>query len=831
MRITKKYIDAVFIILALVGILTGIGILTFGYYDFIKTVKDSRVVRPSSLSKEVLFIGSYSESYPYTREQMRGFNRVFGRYGIPYDSAFMDTKVYNTEENVGNFYKTIKYKMSVHEPYKAIIVGDDPALDFVMKHYDELFSGVPIVFLGANDERLAEEAALKPMVTGSTEHIAFDSIFANIERLFPNVKNIAVIYDDSNQTTVGCRDQFFRFIKGRNLVCIEIHTRLMCQTDIIEKIRGLSDDTVIFNVGMYNDFDGHKYSITESADIMTSNSSVPCFTMVYETIGRGILGATIFDISAAAEYTAQTVVDILGGADVSKIPLRTDIGSDLIFDWNVMKRFGLDVDELSSDASVINVPKGYIAEYSFIFYPTVLVVTSLMVLLMILFVYTMHIRKIREKLESQVSHNMLTKLPSRSMALSRIEALMEQGTEFSVVMLDIEEFRVVNDYYSQEFGDRMLVEMAERLRSLSSSWKFEAFSFAGDEFTLVHTSGHIQEDGFEIGALRDALSVPFCADENPIFVKTAIGIINSDIVHPAAEDYLINAEIAMYEAKKIGSNKNALFTLEMRKAIEKRHNIVRDVEFACENDGFFVVFQPQVITKDDSVFGYEALTRLRLEDENGKIRIVPPVDFIPVAEKSGYIAKIGRIITEKTILAMVNWRNNGMKLRKVSINFSAAQIADSGYVSYLEELLRKHNIAPKLICIEITESLFLGNRKQATELFEQFKKLGVQLALDDFGTGYSSLSYLAYLPVDIVKIDKTMVDNYLSVPDKSVFVENIVNLVHSLNMKLIVEGIETKWQYDKIKMLGGDYIQGYFFSKPILPEEVETFKVNISNDS
>ncbi|MBR1615096.1 MAG: EAL domain-containing protein, partial [Treponema sp.] len=240
---------------------------------------------------------------------------------------------------------------------------------------------------------------------------------------------------------------------------------------------------------------------------------------------------------------------------------------------------------------------------------------------------------------------------------------------------------------------------------------------------------------------------------------------------------------------------------------------------------------PQVITKDDSVFGYEALTRLRLEDENGKIRIVPPVDFIPVAEKSGYIAKIGRIITEKTILAMVNWRNNGMKLRKASINFSAAQIADSGYVSYLEDLLKKHNIAPKLICIEITESLFLGNRKQATELFEQFKKLGVQLALDDFGTGYSSLSYLAYLPVDIVKIDKTMVDNYLSVPDKSVFVENIVNLVHSLNMKLIVEGIETKWQYDKIKMLGGDYIQGYFFSKPILPEEVETFKVNISNDS
>jgi EAL domain-containing protein (putative c-di-GMP-specific phosphodiesterase class I) len=247
------------------------------------------------------------------------------------------------------------------------------------------------------------------------------------------------------------------------------------------------------------------------------------------------------------------------------------------------------------------------------------------------------------------------------------------------------------------------------------------------------------------------------------------------------------------------------------------------VEFACENDGFFVMFQPQLMAKDDSIFGFEALTRLKMTDSQGRTRIVSPGDFIPVAEKSGYIAKIGRIITEKTIMAMVSWRQRGIKLHKVSINFSAAQMSDEGYVDYLSALLKKNNITPKLICIEITESLFLGNRKQATELFEQFKSLGVQLALDDFGTGYSSLSYLAYLPVDIVKIDKSMVDNYLAIPEKAVFVENIVNLVHSLNMKLVVEGVETKWQYDKIKMLGGDYIQGYFFSEPILPEEVETF--------
>ena len=823
MKLSKKYIDAVFILFALVGILTGIGFLSFNYYNFIKSSKASKVVRPSFLEKDVLFIGSYSESYPYTREQMEGFNKVFGKHGIPYDSAFMDTKVYNTEENLENFYKSLKYKMSVHKPYKAIIVGDDPALGFVMSHYDELFSNVPIVFLGVNDEDVARKASEYPLVTGSTEHLGFDEIFGVINDIFPNAKTVAAIYDDSNLTTIGCRNQFFKFMEGSSLGMVGIHTRKMSRQSIIETLRGLPENTVLFNVGMYNDLDKHNYSITEVADLMVGNSPVPVFTFVYETMGNGILGATIFDIAESAEYTAGIVVDILNGRDVSSIPLKTDIKSSMVFDWKVMKKFGVDEKLLPESVEIINRPVGHIEEYSFIFYPTFLMILSLLILLAILFFYILHIRKIRSKLEFQVSHNMLTKLPSRFMAISCISKLIEQGGEFSVIMLDIEEFRLVNDYYSQEFGDRMLVEMAERLEGISAEGRYHAYSFSGDEFTLVYTAGHIQEDSFEIANLRKILSKPFFEGENPLFVKTAIGIINSDESFKRAEDYLINAEIAMYEAKKIGSNKNAVFTLEMRRAIEKRHNIVRDVEFACENDGFFVMFQPQLMAKDDSIFGFEALTRLKMTDSQGRTRIVSPGDFIPVAEKSGYIAKIGRIITEKTIMAMVSWRQRGIKLHKVSINFSAAQMSDEGYVDYLSALLKKNNITPKLICIEITESLFLGNRKQATELFEQFKSLGVQLALDDFGTGYSSLSYLAYLPVDIVKIDKSMVDNYLAIPEKAVFVENIVNLVHSLNMKLVVEGVETKWQYDKIKMLGGDYIQGYFFSEPILPEEVETF--------
>ncbi len=203
MKITKRYIDAVFILIALIGILTGIGFLAYSYYDFIDTTKRNNIVRPSNLNKAVLFISSYSESYPYTREQMKGFNAVFGKYDIPYDSAFMDTKVYNTSENLDKFFELIKYKMSVHAPYRAIIAGDDPALDFILDHYDELFSDIPIIFLGINDEDLAEKAAKYPKITGSTEHLDLDGLFGIISRLFPDRKNIAVIYDDANLTTLG----------------------------------------------------------------------------------------------------------------------------------------------------------------------------------------------------------------------------------------------------------------------------------------------------------------------------------------------------------------------------------------------------------------------------------------------------------------------------------------------------------------------------------------------------------------------------------------------------------------------------------------------------
>ncbi|MBR1614316.1 MAG: EAL domain-containing protein, partial [Treponema sp.] len=204
-----------------------------------------------------------------------------------------------------------------------------------------------------------------------------------------------------------------------------------------------------------------------------------------------------------------------------------------------------------------------------------------------------------------------------------------------------------------------------------------------------------------------------------------------------------------------------------------------------------------------------------------------PAQFIPIAEEDGHIAKIGRIITEKVIRQIAEWRKHGVPLRRVSINYSFGQLEDKEYVSYLTNLMKSYNIPAELIGIEITESLFMGNKARALEVFEEFKEADIKVALDDFGTGYSSLSYLTQLPLETVKIDKSLVDTYLlqnnADKDSSQFIKNIVSLVHTLGMKITVEGVEYRWQFDKLKEFGCDYIQGYFFSKPLSGGEIETF--------
>ena len=233
-----------------------------------------------------------------------------------------------------------------------------------------------------------------------------------------------------------------------------------------------------------------------------------------------------------------------------------------------------------------------------------------------------------------------------------------------------------------------------------------------------------------------------------------------------------------------------------------------------ENDGFFMLYQPQVDVMSRRLVGFEALARAKRRD-------LPPGKFIPIAEKNGLIWKIGRVTTELVVRQIAAWRDAGKALYPVSINFSSMQLSDEGYLSFLKALLERYRVPAGLVEIEITESCFVGKTDYAINLFEQFKAMGITLLMDDFGTGYSSLGYLT---VDVIKLDKSIVDIYL-LPGKDHFVQNVIRLVHDLGKKNIIEGVETQDQARRLKELGADIIQGYYYSKPIPPESAIDFSV------
>ena len=271
----------------------------------------------------------------------------------------------------------------------------------------------------------------------------------------------------------------------------------------------------------------------------------------------------------------------------------------------------------------------------------------------------------------------------------------------------------------------------------------------------------------------------------------------------------------MYEAKNRGGNGAFLFAEELKAKQRDEARIKEKLQEAFDNNGFYMLYQPQINAETKKLSGFEALVRMK---EPG----IFPGDFIPVAERNGWIWKIGRITTELVVKQIAKWRDEGYELVPVSVNFSSNQINDTGYIRFLEELLATYKISPEYLEIEITEGIFLDRTAQAENLFQRFKDLGIRLLMDDFGTGYSSLGYLTYIPVDVIKLDKSLVDSYLT-DGKELFIRDVIQLVHDLDKEMIIEGVEKQWQYEKLREFRADTIQGYYFSKPIPPEDAIVF--------
>ena len=427
----------------------------------------------------------------------------------------------------------------------------------------------------------------------------------------------------------------------------------------------------------------------------------------------------------------------------------------------------------------------------------------------------------QELLKYRAEHDEFLDIWNRRAAIEVLNDMIHNNavTKYSVIMADIDGFKAINETYGTGVADQLLVKLAFELKQVALSRKYILARYGGDEFLFIIPNAELDGKSPVVETLDYVFQTPISIGTETVTLSVSMGIANSDEDLSPEKD-IMEAERALYEAKAKGSGQVFTYAEELKKQVREENSIKEKLKEAFDNEGFFMVYQPQVNAATKEVCGYEALVRMK---EPG----IYPGQFIPIAEKNGWIWRIGRVTTSLVIRQLAKWRDEGHKLHPVSINFSSNQLSDTDYIVFLENLLREYDIPPELVEIEITEGLFLDRSAQAEDLFSKFKNLGIRLLMDDFGTGYSSLGYLTYIPVDVIKLDKSLVDTYL-VDGKDLFIKDVIKLMHDLDKEMIIEGVEEGWQFERLREFEADVIQGYYFSKPLPPDEAIAFHVEAS---
>lgn len=424
-----------------------------------------------------------------------------------------------------------------------------------------------------------------------------------------------------------------------------------------------------------------------------------------------------------------------------------------------------------------------------------------------------------EEIESQkehisflANHDPLTNLPNRRHFHERLHNLIQSGKRGAVVLLDLDNFKSINDTLGHMFGDKVLQHISEKLEDFATEKVFVS-RFGGDEFLLLFEC----EDGKNetqayVSKLQAYFNNSITIDLNEVKTEFSIGISIFPDDSTDMNQLIMNADLALYAIKNSGKNNFAYFDEEMAAHLKTKQGIKELLREALSGNGFKLVYQPIVQVSTGEIISYEALLRL-------KHHSISPAVFIEIAEEEGMILSIGRLVTQMAVDQMCLWREQGLMLKPVSINFSAVQIHDYMYKAFLLDLLKEKDIDPSLIILELTENVFLESREVAVTLMSELRSHGIQIAVDDFGAGYSSLSYLAYLPIDTVKLDRALCLKFLEFENNAVM-ESLIALAHSLNLKVVAEGIEERDQVQRLKAGQCDAIQGYYYSKPLEAEAV-----------
>lgn len=442
-----------------------------------------------------------------------------------------------------------------------------------------------------------------------------------------------------------------------------------------------------------------------------------------------------------------------------------------------------------------------------------------------------------DKIHKLAYYDTLTTLPNRTLFLQELaERMRKSGEEktqrIAVITIDLDHFKDINDSMGHNVGDAILRGVGKRLRA--SMPEAAMVSRTGeDEFAItMPLSTNINNTRDIADRVIDVIrNEPFKIFNEQFQVRASIGIATFPEDGTDPDQVLKNADIALNRAKEEGRDSVREYSEDFDRAVQVRFQMLRDLRDALEQGQLDLHYQPQLNLKTGEVIGAEALLRWWKPDnskEGGKF--ISPGEFIPVAEQSGLIVPIGEWVMEKACKDAVEWKNKHGYTGRIAVNVSGNQFSQSDIVSFTQHVIKSTGIEPHKLELEVTESVFMDDIKHTVQILKDLHALGVELAIDDFGTGYSSLSYLRQFPIDRLKIDQSFIRNALNNPDDAAIAKTIVSLGHSLNLKVIAEGVETKDHEIFLIEEGCDEVQGFRYSKPVPADKFIEFNSGYSGD-